>query len=178
MALNPPLISDPLGGKPIPAGISGEYFLLARDALEFKAGLLQKTYTPGRLYITTLRLVLVPDKPTPGFFALDIPLQGILAESFVQPVFSSNRLEFTLANIPGRGLQGETTPVSIKFSSGGCATLLKVFFRVMERWRSPPPTMLPTFSPMEAASVAEEFAYFSPNDPSRVFTYAQQPGPR
>jgi hypothetical protein len=43
--------------------------------LELSGGVPAKVKANGRLFLTSVRICFVPDKPTPGFTALDIPLQ-------------------------------------------------------------------------------------------------------
>jgi len=43
--------------------------------LELSGGVPSKVKANGRLFLTSVRICFVPDKPTPGFTALDVPLQ-------------------------------------------------------------------------------------------------------
>jgi len=61
-------------------GIIGEVYCLQRAGMyvELEAGLPSKIKGNGSVYLTSVRICFVPDKPTPGFTGVDIPLQGAL----------------------------------------------------------------------------------------------------
>jgi hypothetical protein len=45
--------------------------------LELESPGLTKVKAGGQLFLTTVRICFVPEKPTAAFAALDIPLQGL-----------------------------------------------------------------------------------------------------
>lgn len=126
------------------------------------AGLKVKEH--GRLFLTTVRICFVADKPTASFASLDIPLQGIsevwtshhlravqsafrcsppsstactcvsLQEEFCQPIFGANYLKGVVAPVPGRGMTGPTK-FKLYFYKGGCQTFLNFFFQIMEKYK-------------------------------------------
>jgi hypothetical protein len=134
MALNPPLLPD---GRP--AGLLGEWNVLERRGVV--AALSGTGRRPlkaaGRLVLTTVRLVFVVTAPGGELRAFDVPLQGITGEVFKQPVFGANRLEMDVAPVPGRGLDevGSPVHVTLTFNEGGCNTLLKLYFRLLDTVR-------------------------------------------
>lgn len=81
MALNPPLLA---GG--VPLGIVGEVFCLEREgmSLDVKSGSV-KLSGNGRLYLTTMRMSFVFEGGALSVSAVDLPIQGISGENFVQP---------------------------------------------------------------------------------------------
>jgi hypothetical protein len=136
MALNPPLLAD---GRP--AGLLGEWYVLERrgivahiDTRDPRVGVLKGGC---KIQLTTVRIVVLPTKPTPAFAAFDIPLQGLSAEAFKQPIFGANHLDFDVAPVPGRGLESAgPIKVSLTFNDGGCNRFLRVFFALVEKNRA------------------------------------------
>lgn len=175
MALSPPLLP---GG--IPLGIVGEVFCLERNGitLSLTAGGMRVNEN-GRLYLTTLRMCFVPDAPSS--VAVDLPFLGISDENFVQPIFGANRLEYTIAPVPGRGLPGPAR-VSLKFRHGGCGTFLHFFFRIMETYKrsaAEQAARLSSSGPsiLAPAWVGQQQAFVDASDPSRIFVVQPAPPP-
>ena len=69
-----------------------------------------------------------------AFHASPCGLFLVFGAGIICSIFGANRLEFTLAPVPGRGLP-ESARVSIKFRHGGCGTFLHYFFRIMEKYK-------------------------------------------
>lgn len=175
MALNPPMSSPGM-----PMGIVGESFCLHRPGvgIEFSRGGV-RVRAPGALFLTTVRLCLVLDRPQGDVTALDVPIQGILGDpEFKQPIFGANRLEGRVAPVPGRGLDGgggAGVPWSVTFNNGGAGTLLRVFFTLIERHRTADHAARQAFlsAPRISAYLHSLLGLQDPNDPSVL--YVSQP---
>lgn len=185
MALNPILLPD---GRP--AGIFGEWYLLSRrgvhatiDTRDPSRGVLK---AHGSLLLTTVRIVFQPTQPSSAFVAFDVPLQGITATAFKQPVFGANRLEMSVAGVPGRGLAPREGLIhcSFTFNEGGCNRLLRVFFSVLEHAQAataaaaaaaaaggvgaPSPSAALLAQP-QAFAQEMDAAFIDPSDPSTIY---------
>lgn len=170
MALNPPLLA---GG--LPAGIVGEYYLLQRtgiDATIEEPSVGKQKLSNATLYVTTVRIcVVAPKASSTGLQAIDIPLQGISGEEFKQPILGANRLEGTVANVPGRGLAAPAK-FSLKLTHGGANTFLRVFFALREKYLSADAAhrsswLAPQHMQQWVSNTAQ--AFVDPSDPSRLY---------
>jgi len=172
MALNPPLVAGP--GGHLPAGIAGEFFVLERAGIELSLDSQSREHgkqvlRPCRLFLTTLRLCLVaPAANASGLQALDIPLQGVSAESFEQPFFGANYLALTVAPVPGRGL-ASPAKVKVTFNEGGCGVFLKAFFSLMARYKDANAAARASFlAPPAMQSLMTQVAYVDRACPARA----------
>jgi hypothetical protein len=154
-------------------GIVGETFACMRRnmELEFEAPGF-KVKAKGTLYLTTVRMTFVPEKPSSGLPAIDIPLQGITEEDACQPIFGANYLKGTVAPVPNRGLVG---PAKFKlyFMSGGCTVFWRAFFAIMEKYRMADEAARNALfmSPPAVQSFVSHMAtaFVDPSDPSVIF---------
>ena len=184
MALNPPLFAAALGVQLLPLALHGETFLLHRDGidatLECGAPLGRQQLRGAHLIVSTLRLcVLAPAPNGAGMCGVEIPFVGLSAEEFCQPILGAHYLKGVVAPLPGRGLTGPT-PFRITFKNGGAATFLRIFFAIMDRYRTHAPAAREAWlaPPAACAWVATQTAYCDPADPSRLFLVQPQPQPQ
>lgn len=134
----------------MPCGLPGEWFVLERRgvqvALEGAAAAgARLPASAARLFLTTLRVVLVLDRPSPlGLAAVELPLAAVVGEPrFCQPVFTANNLVLLAAPAPGRGFAaagagGGGPPPSLPlrvFFTEGVGVLLPAFFGLLEATR-------------------------------------------
>jgi hypothetical protein len=124
----------------------------------------------GVIYLTTVRICFVLDRPTPSFAAFDIPLEGISGERFQQPIFGANYLQLSVAPVPGRGLSAPAA-VKLTFNQGGCNTFLRLFFGLMQRVHAESAARAALLAASSVQSFLEEVqaAYIDPSDPSVIY---------
>jgi len=182
LSLNPPLLASG-----VPLGLADEWFLLEREELEVAletrvAGLGRQTLKRARLFLTTKRLVAVaPAATAAGLRALELPLAGLSAEAFVQPLFGCNYLEALVAPARGGGLEAAAAPprARVYFLRGGAGTFLRVFFATMGRLRAggDAEARAAALAPPAAARwLGEMVAFADPADPSRLFLAQPEAG--
>lgn len=171
MALNPPV--SPNG---MPAPVNGEYMVLVRKHIEAEITLQNKTKYKGKgnLYLTTIRLVFINDKPN-SMMSFDIPIDLVTHEKFNQPIFGANYISGTVQ--PLYGLIPCPAIFKFWFMSGGTGTFLPMFYNIVEQIRrrraSGNHGPDPRFVECVAAGNLQNVAYVDPNDPSVIFL--QQP---
>ena len=133
----------------------------------------------GRLFLSTVRIVVVADAPTPGGLrAFDAPLAFLRGEKFNQPIFGANNLSAACFSVPAGGPTGGCPPhrLVIRFRHGGCGTLLPAFYGALVRARPGREAPVPGGGGAGARDFSE-VAFVDPNDPSVVFLPCDaQPG--
>lgn len=124
---------DLASGQPVP--MANEMFVLARSGINFSAKLGgSKSEANGTLFLSTLRMVFVTDRPTDnGLNNFDIPLATLEQESFNQPIFFANNM--TGCSPPLDGSDG-VYKWCISFKNGGVGTFLPFFFRLLQEMRT------------------------------------------
>jgi hypothetical protein len=124
----------------------------------------------GSIYLTTVRVCFVLDRPTATLAAFDIPLEGISGERFQQPIFGANYLQLSVAPVPGRGLSSPAA-VRLTFNQGGCNTFLRIFFGLMERVHAEYAARASLLAASSVQSFLQEVqaAYVDPSDPSVIY---------
>lgn len=174
MALNPPLLPD---GRP--AGLAGEYYVLERRGVAAAIDTADPRHRTLKaagscVLLTTTRLVVLPPPHTVNFRAFDVPLQGLSGETFVQPIFGANHLDFSVACVPGRELQSAgPIKVSLTFNEGGCNRFLRVFFALVERNRAAVASAAAAAALQAPLGWAAELeAFVDPSDPSVIYVTA------
>eukprot|EP00899_Mesostigma_viride_P012540 jgi/Mesvir1/21287/Mv21680-RA.1 len=136
MALNPELLTP--GGLPVP--FEGEWFVLARDGIELYVDNLGGVISGGKwsargtLYLSSIRMVFVADKPGPVMQAFDMPLSYTRGEQFNQPIFGCNNITckvFSIAGGPPGSYDAVPHAVQLSFKEGGVGTFLPLFFNLL-----------------------------------------------
>ena len=123
-----------LGSAGRPAPMPGEVFVLSRRGIAFSAkdsAGSQKFEARGSLWLSTLRVVFVADRPQGGFGALDLPLATMRSESFNQPIFGANNMTGTSPPLPDSACAGDITWY-LGFKDGGVGTFLPLFFSLLQ----------------------------------------------
>ena len=123
-----------LGPDGRPAPMPGEVFVLSRRGIAFSAkdsASSQKFETRGSLWLSTLRVVFVADRPQGGFSAFDLPLATMRSESFNQPIFGANNMTGTSPPLPDSACAGDITWY-LGFKDGGVGTFLPLFFSLLQ----------------------------------------------
>jgi hypothetical protein len=179
MALNPPMFDATM-----PFAQVGEFFLCSRHGLSFEVttpGLPKLKSRRGLMFLTTSRIVFVSQPPVqlgngaPPFVSFELPLRGLTAEKFNQPVFGANYLSGRAACVPGMGLTGDAS-FSLTFNEGGAGTFLSLFFRALAESRLPA-EQASAHATLRSTVIAtgsfRELAVIDPNDPSII--YVTQP---
>ncbi len=194
MAINIPMTSgDAQGSYPLP--FPGETFLLTRDKLSFsfRDAAHSCKNARGRLYMTNMRMVFriaEGDRARARCETFEMPFRGLWDEKLNQPIFGTNNLTATMMYYDDQPFQGDLY-VKLTFNEGGVGTFLAVFNNVLratriqlnrERIQGQQPAPIPEVQPgapaPNAASympASNEAAYVDPNDPSRIYTTAEQP---
>lgn len=176
----------------MPCALAGEWFILERRgvqvALEGAGADARVPATPGRLFLTTHRVVLVLDRASArGLVSLELPLGAVVGEpAFHQPVFTANNLSLLVAPAPGggfapaaapRGAPPPSLPVRVFFTDG-VGVLLPAFFGLLEATRraaAAGDAAARARLAAPAAWVSSAFAGRDPSDPSIL--YLSQPVP-
>ena len=183
MAANPSLgVTD--GGLLAPLPFPGELILLHRDCVELRVdglaqcgvtGLTEAVTSRGRLFLSTVRLVFVPEVPAPPFCAFDLPLLYIRGERFLQPIFGANYLQGVCLSVVGGGVNAVSPPHawSLTFKEGGCGTFVPLFLDTLAAARRAGEA--PPGADVEMVDLRSS-AYMDPNDPSQLFVSVQRAG--
>lgn len=168
MALNPPVLANRM-----PAPVTGEYMVLVRKDIEAEIVLENHTKYKGKgkLYLTTVRLVFVSEKPGSQMNSFDVPIDLLSLEKFNQPIFGANYISGRV--MPLYNLIPLPATFKFWFMSGGTGTFLPMFYNIVEQIRkrrgsgSHGPD--PRFVACVAAGNLNSVAYVDPNDPSVIF---------
>ncbi|OSX74906.1 hypothetical protein BU14_0262s0022 [Porphyra umbilicalis] len=135
MALNIPLLQAPdaPGGR-IPSPFTGEVYILSRTAMELAytdATHRRSSAAKGVLFMTTQRLVFLPEDPAKaGYASIELPFRGMTGEHLHQPIFSCNNLTASCAYYDGMPFTGELS-YKIVFKNGGIGVFLPLFNRCL-----------------------------------------------
>ncbi|KAH9328922.1 hypothetical protein KI387_001030, partial [Taxus chinensis] len=145
-----------------------------------------KVYTKGTIYLSTVRMVFVANKPVGAFVAFDLPLLYIHDEKFNQPIFFCNNISGKVDPVvpedANRALFS-THSFKIIFKEGGCGTFIPLFFNLIRSVRQyhqmsvSAADATPRADPLQVGQPPVDemmrCAYVDPNDPTRIFL--QQP---
>jgi len=159
------------GSQPVP--MEGEVFILSRSGISFsaKSGS-SKFERDGQLYLSTLRVVFIADRPNDHCSAFDIPLATLYDEKFNQPIFGANNMTGKCPPLDSSGL-AEDIKWYIGFKNGGVGTLLPFFFNMLQEMRNrmsqPNPTSVNAVVPETVAQSLVQAAYVDPSDPTKFY---------
>ena len=168
--VNPTLARDASSGELLPWTSAAELLVLRRAEIKFESvdaqGLKLKS-TTGVLYLTSLRLVYVAERPNrPDFKSFHVEfleLTNARMPTFEQPIFGANYLDIQ-TNTGAR--------IYLTFTAGGAGTFLPVFYALLDAATNAgcePPAVLRTVAEGRGGALA----FVDPQDPS-VF-YVTQP---
>ena len=73
----------------------------------------------GSLYLTSLRLVFVLDRPEEKFTGVEVPLSTLIDADFNQPLFGANNLSGTIAPVRCRMIFCVSCTVIVRSMTGG-----------------------------------------------------------
>lgn len=196
MALNPRLVVGPRG--PLPAGYAGEFYCMERDHMHIslRAPGLGSVEGKGRIVLTNMRIVAIyktaQQRPAGGsvvvgsvvggsgsaaaaaaaegpIAAVDVPLQGIEAETFKQPIFGANYLTGIVHPVPGGGLQAPAT-FRLAFHNGGEGTTLRILMSLLAQIRAGAAARAALYQAQHMQTVISQLGVQQdPGDPSHVF---------
>ncbi|KAK8815749.1 hypothetical protein WA538_004873, partial [Blastocystis sp. DL] len=167
-------VNPKLGADRTPLLFMGENLLLRRERIRLisKIGSFN-VKSDGVLYLSTLRLIFVADRPTESFTGLDIPLLSIRNEKFNQPLFGNNNLSMTVAPQANWGESFQFSSV-FEFRNGGAQTFLRVFWKLMSAVNEVRNIPVATAVPPQVASIASggwvQSAFVDPSDPTYIYT--------
>ena len=170
---NPALGSD---GRPAP--MPGEVFVLSRRGIAFSAkdsATSQKFEARGSLWLSTLRVVFVADRPQGGFSAFDLPLATMRSEKFNQPIFGANNMTGQSPPLD-QPVENGQYKWCISFRNGGVGTFLPFFFRLLQEMRhrmQPQQQQQPVVQaepiPQAIAQGLVQAAFVDPADPTKFY---------
>lgn len=137
MALNPELTE-----ARFPAVLEGEQQVASRPGVSCAIQVegLPTLSASGALFLSTLRLIFVADKPKTlscgtRFESFSLPLAGLQQEKFHQPAFGCNYLAGTVAPQEASGILSDVR-FKLYFKRGGAGTFLTLFFGALRQCRA------------------------------------------
>ena len=118
-----------------PAPMAGELFVLSRDTIHCTVKGVSgcKIDAHGTLFLSTLRMVFVSEKPGSSF---DIPLATLKNESFNQPIFWANNMTGVSPPLDQPPECTQEYKWCVEFRNGGVGTFLPFFFRLLHEMRT------------------------------------------
>ena len=142
--------------------------------------------------MTNMRMVFrisESDRAKAACETFEMPFRGLWDEKLNQPIFGTNNLTATLMYYDDQPFQGDLS-IKLIFKEGGVGTFLAVFNNVLrntriqlnrERIEGQQSNPIPSNTGGNNDNVASfmpstnESAFVDPNDPSRIYTTAEQP---
>jgi hypothetical protein len=128
------------------------------------------------MFITNLRMVFIPSKPTPTIQAVEIPLLYITAEKMGQPIFGANYLSGLVTPVDAPRDSSERIKWKLSFTNGGMSTFVPLFYSTLEfcrvsrrRQEAPAPELQQQPQKPEEPPSFIQTALLDPNDPTRVY---------